>query len=840
MPKTTSSVIVHKELLVAQWKERIQQYFPTDMKLLENLLGTTIPTDPKGTPLVTVKTARQQIANYTLQIYQIGVACCRADGSVPKKRNYGISDDTTYQNYPELVKLVPRCYSVVEVTTPLGETYSYRLTGLPKFGGELNIDDDDLADSARVEEGDTRSDTTDYDSVVVTEKSNGKSVGFRVILLDGQAWLYGGSKNRHRLVRYQHFQEDIQTLQDGDQLLVIPILQSCYRQLQDLSEANRLVLFQRLSSTEAPYTLCGEYNDGKHMVPIPEGQTPEVEWFALQQCGHNHHQRQSLSTDILRNLQWMQSLGLITIDFHSLTREQFMQEQTEAREGRNSEGYVYHYIKHSPEGTDPKTVSIVKHKLTWYILIRVARQIIKNAKTTQRLQVIYRSKLKQTLLQRNSFLHLPIGMLGVWYELLCGFVEWMLEQGHEPSEVGFDTHQRGMGNLWRDFITNNPTFNDDFLKPEEEVSKRGLQAVTEVQAFPQSERLLIIVQGIPGLGKTEVGNLASNSLGDKSVTLEQDTFWKYKSKAKSKCLEQMESYLCDTKLQYIWLLRNNANHNQYRDFIRLAKDFGWKVLIMMPRELAYPNSAGGILLKVCHEAVIERVGHVSFDAVSPQKRHNIVDSFYRTFRPATIAESQADSVCAINWLRPDCCSREVTLQVEHRLSRDDVAGQMILDAQHFRLQTPEPLYIAVKFPEDSKEFLTTKIGELVPDLCLEGKRVYLDHLTLAHSEQLIGNEELWGQLKARRGQTVKVCVSSLVIVDDVQGHPESVVVVAHPVDIEDDSDLSGLVLSGVPHITAVLPKGTAPKHSIDILQGKDASRLFPLEGLEFIGGIVCV
>jgi hypothetical protein len=431
-------------------------------------------------------------------------------------------------------------------------------------------------------------------------------------------------------------------------------------------------------------------------------------------------------------------------------------------------------------------------------------------------------------------------MLGVWYQLLCGFVEWMLDEGHEPSQVGFDTHHRGMGNLWRDFVTDNPDFTDDFLRPEEEIKKRGLQDLTESQAFPQAEKLVVIVQGIPGLGKTTVGNLASDQLGEESVTLEQDTYWQYKTRAKAKCLEQMELYLADPRLSYVWILRNNSQVNQYRDFVRLARDYGWKVLVLVPRELAYPNAAREILLRVCRDTVTTRTGHISFDSLPTEKRIAIVNSFNKTFRPATISESQADSISTINWLRSDYYTTSVTDQNDYRLPIDQIVSQMVTKAQHFRLEKPEPLYIAVKLPEQIKTALSEIIHTEVDELSLEGKQIYLDHLTLAHSEQMIGNEELWESLKQRVGTKLQILVSSLVVVETELGQPESVVVVAHPVDPVGGADLSGLVLSGAPHITAVLPKGVRPKHSLDILQGKQASRIVPLEMAPFQGVVVAV
>ena len=810
----------------------------SEHQTLLRLLGS-VPTDRQGTPLVTLKTAVQKVAGYSFRIYQIGVATCRPNGLVPKKRVYGITDDNTYLNYPQLVKLVPRCYSIVEATTPSGSTSVYRLTGLPKFGGELTVDDDDLIESSQGHHDVGNIDSQDqFDSVVITEKANGKSVGLRVIHLDDEYWLYGGSKNRHRLVRYSHFKEDLSTLEEADQQLVIPILQSCYTQFSRLQQTPREALFWRLSSRDDPYTLCGEFNDGKHIVPIKKGDSPQVVWFALQQCGESHHLKEGLTSDIVGSLAWLQGLGLATICFQRFTREQFAQYQVRSRVGRGSEGFVYHYVKTIPDGE--KTVSIVKHKLTWYILIRVARQIIKNAKTPERLRSIYRHKLKQTLLQRNGFLHLPIGMLSIWYELLCGFVEWMLREGHHPSEVGFDVHHQGMGNLWRDFITDNPQFTDDFLPPEEEVEKRGLGDLTESQAFPQADKLVIIMQGIPGLGKTKLGNLASEQLGEGSVTLEQDTYWSYKSRAKTKCLEQMELHLSDPKLSYIWLLRNNSQYNQYRDFVRIAREYGWKVLVLLPHELAYPNAARDVLLQVCRDAVTTRTGHVSFDSLSPDKRRGIVDSFNRGFSPATIGESRVDSISTIRWLRSDCCSREVEQLVAHRLPLEEVVGEMVAKAQHYRLEKAEPLYIAVKLPEQMRAALTEIIHTEVTELSLEGKQVYLDHLTLAHSEQMIGNEKLWQNLKGRVGNTLQIVVSSLVVVEGELGKPESVVVVAHPVEPEEGTDLTGLVLSGVPHITAVLPKGIRPKHSVEILKGKQASCVIPLEMSSFRGTVVAV
>jgi len=454
----------------------------TERTFSDSLFGVPMPRDSDGKPLITMKSVRQCLGKFNLLIHTFGVVAVRPDGTVPRRGGAGgLTDGTTYRLYPDVARLIPSSYSILEISNwESSESATFRIRGFPKFFGATEVDDDDTAESAILWEMYRPS---EYDSMLVTEKLNGKSVVMTVFSFGGENWIFGGSKTRHRAIRLDHAEEDLETLDETDQDTVKPMLTDFYqmyrncprqRQLELILTARRTGAFLRDTTCDLgvdPHTLCGEWNDGHHQIPLPPNTPHHIKWFGLLRSDARFTDDPSMTGDIVGNLKLLSDFFPGKVVKYCLMGPRSSYQAPDRSPDAWSEGSVIHYILRG------QTVSVEKHKTDWYILIQMLREIIRGAKTSERLESGYRTEIRERILQRNSVLGLHPGMVSLWQRLFCGFVEWMLIEHISPAEVGFNVTHRGMGNMWRDYMMTHSNIQDpdvEFREPGSSWSKMTL------------------------------------------------------------------------------------------------------------------------------------------------------------------------------------------------------------------------------------------------------------------------------------------------------------------------------------------------------------------------------
>ena len=754
-------------------------------------------------PFANTKVYEQHLGKFRFRITQIGVWPCDAKGKAITNRRKArrVPDDSFYQHHPELHRVFPRAYSETEVFQ--GKTMVHRHTthGFYKFSGRSEVDEDDGSDS--ICNILTPPDIEDrFHSVIETEKANGKCVVMSGFQLSGERYLIGGSKGVHRVVRLGHILEDIEGMEDIGTTLLCDIFKAFSNQLTKTSGSN--ALWKRFAAGDS---LCGEFCDGLHLVPLERGGSPDIKWFGILRNKNATELSQSLTGDVLGDLAWLRSIGLPTVTIHHHTRATFPSEKPRIRQGHGTEGSVLHYLDR-----DGHTIFVEKYKSTWYILLRVLRQAVMNYREKSSLKTELPARLHKTLLARNEWLGLPEEELILWYRLLCGFGRWLEEQSDlGPASLGFGESELGMGNVWRRYLEGNPEIQDDFSQRGPEIQQlRGVPFRSEYQTVPLEERILVLVQGLPGLGKTAVGDYITGFRPTPGVaTLEQDRF----NGNTEKCQAALREQLADPQLHTIFLMRNNANVKQYAAYASLAKRANWRVLAVMPSELTdgRDSQAAGHLFTVCQETILTRKGHPGFDALPPSRRKGVLKMFYNQFEPARPCGHVDFSDC-VSWLQ----SRNSTVPVGHgwRRSIPDVAADLLAKAEQYRREDPHPTYVAAQLPKAFQEQLREEMGKLVNlELCLgKGYQIHLDHMTLMHSAQAIINPETWRRTLEYVGTELQIMVTALLICDH-----EAIVMMASPVTL-DGKCASHYVESLVPHITAATAVGISPAKSSDFIR----------------------
>ncbi len=598
-----------------------------DQQLIANFIGC-YPIDHNGTPLVFLKKHDQLgvVKGHICRIMTILVAESNDKGIVPlkKRHSYGISEDNTYKLYPELHRSVPRCYSYLQVIDSNTQHVKLekRMHGFYKFSSnDVNNEDEDIACNLIDPEQQKQADT-----VIVTEKANGKAAIFSSFEFDGNYFLFGGSKTKHRVVRLENAIKDIDNSERDENsrnLLMKDIFAVFIDQYNSLQNDQLRSDFIKLLESKS---LCGEFNDYKHIVSNRSDSLKlSIKWFGFSENQGTINRQEGLNGDLFVFFETMGKYGLPLVTYKIYTVDEYETIKDSLKLGADFEGWVVHWIK-SLESGSHKTVGVEKLKTWWYIVVRMLREIIRGTKD---LKNDYELKVKKTLLKRNTdFMKLPDGMLLLWSNLCCEFCKWFIEKNYKFIAIDFQDDSIGMGNIWRQFMIENAHLNDNFDLPEKEMTKQGLTNYKFKLEIKQTQRLVVIFKGLPGLGKSHIGNLVRmelNKLGLNVVSLEQDDFTG--KSAGQKCLAKFTDYVKNQSINVILLQRNNANRNQYGRYVDVADYHGVKVIFVSPAEIDLK-----ILLLVCIEAVIQRHGHKTFDQLSEAVRAKLVLSFYLEFR----------------------------------------------------------------------------------------------------------------------------------------------------------------------------------------------------------------
>lgn len=770
-----------------------------------------IPVDKNNKKLVRVKTASYVLSGYRFEINTPEVESTDSSGIIPVKRFHG-SDDNTFNHYPQLATLVPRGLSFVTVyrETAKAPVFTGSIRGFRKFTSLHDGDEDtDIACSGLIDPEKIKS----ADSAVLTTKANGKFVVMNLLELElgGELYLFGGSKSVHRVVRFDHIMTDITAI-EHQQKGNLNLLRGIFTAFRDsLASVDRDKLITLMKNNH----ITGEYEDGKHLVPLPDGK-PVIKWFGvISKCSGDE-------IDIVDALKNLSSCGLPTVEYQILKPSEV--NRAVLRQGRMLEGRVIHWCK------DGKSIEMEKFKSWWYVVLRVLRTLILNKGDT--FFTNYKLFIKERLKERNKdFMKLHDSTLRKWFDLCVKFTEWFISKGYKPHHIDINEESRGMGTVYQEFITENPDVNDDIYDTPTPVGV--------AEAPDRDRRLVVIVQGVPGIGKNTVALEVVKKITDIPVYLiDQDSFVKKHGKsAGAECFKTYEVQLL-TQTGIIMVLRNNADVSQYGKYVEAAGLTGWKTLLIEAADV-YTDPA--LLFNVCANAVLERACHPSFDKLSDSKKVQVVISFLSllltTSRP--VEGKQATFVRSITWLNSALLSDSVRssydsyiksgngfgipekpikdlLLTDHYVARqfrrsiakvaEDMTALIMtcIDVESRVVPTiKEPLYIALVLSESDK----TELRKVIPlaSASLTGVE-FLSHVTLMHSSNL--NESttaLWAKLKSMKGNVVRITVNRLYYSKETA---------IFGVDLGDNAEL---VQSKTPHITGKLPKGIKPVASLSLV-----------------------
>lgn len=788
----------------------------------------SIPKDKKGVPLI-----QRKVVDFPngYRVYQYSVVSINNEGMVAK---WGC-DDATYLENPELVCLVPRSYSVITYTDEDdNERIITRTMGLPKFGALLDLENgrsdamDEDNDSTALTGLSAEDMKKKAISVIEMEKGNGKFCLISAFQNNDNHFIVVGSKGVHKLIPMRKVVNEPNVeyhLPETNPSFMTGLIGEIYDAFKiQYNPSKHSGLIEHLFDGHA---LVGEFTDGKHMIPLKKGEKPYIEFFGI---SNNDPKPSDLTGDILQNIKILEDNGLRVLNYKEVTIDKHFKANN-GRYGRNIEGRVDYYLN-----ANGLVVGMAKYKTFWYILIRMLRQIILNGEPSN-----YKKRIMKTIIARNSFLHFPQGYLSIWYDLLCRFTDWFVSKGYDKNAVGIQDNSIGMGNLWAQFLEENPVVSDEHLPPLEEMKKRGVPEDTTFKITFEN-KLVVILQGIPGIGKNAIADYLAKILRKRVSVLDQDRYAHLGKKvASQKCRDVFKELLGSGDYDVIILARNNAITFQYTTYLDMAQDALWKTVVVRPEEV--DTSHRDELIAVCIQSVLERDDHPTMNG-TPEKRLEIV-SLFSNWLKSEIPQvsSTIHFVDTLSYLKE---STEFDPKIETQISQAIEKGTplpVVNGTENFRRTikdiasslndiiekhisepvpdfTPikedqEPLYYGLFPPSEMKEWLKTVIKEM-DSFSKKTARIYIKHLTLMHKNGKTDNPKLWDMLKkmVADDETLKLEIYGYVVRDK-----DTIVILARVKDMNGEDKSSEYVFSGFPHITGVLPKQTPAYESVNILKG---------------------
>eukprot|EP01105_Mastigella_eilhardi_P015166 TRINITY_DN3450_c0_g1_i2.p1 TRINITY_DN3450_c0_g1~~TRINITY_DN3450_c0_g1_i2.p1 ORF type:complete len:911 (+),score=169.33 TRINITY_DN3450_c0_g1_i2:375-2735(+) len=546
---------------------------------------------------------------------------------------------------------------------------------MPKFTG-LNTDEEDETEMAPGQSSDHMCDRAKIrgaDHFLVTSKANGKAAALTAFKHAGHTYFIYGSKNVHTIC-----DASASSIRSAGSIspLVSGIADVIHTHIQVVEQKSKLTA---LIDTLCDYTLCGEYEDGQHIVPREED-PPDISWFALVPKTGAYE-----SLDRFTALTRIRSFGLRTVDFALYPRSKLMEQLMRLRCTPHVEGAVIDFMKHCAGKYE--IVETVKFKSVWYVLTRCVREIMKRALSKRHqggVDEVMQRVAKTIRTRSHDFLHLSERAIHAYIALYRKFVTWFVETGHTGHDINVD----GMAHHWYQFIKATKT-NDVVLETEvdaaaltsdfdskpdhgtatverkeyssaavenlrqeehkEEVpaaatagDKSPSECVAESpkpQSIPAAQatklkdvcqlpRLLLLTHGIPGDGKTTRAAFLCDKLHIKGITcvmIEQDQY----TGNKEETLHAFAAAAKDDSVRVIVLSRCNSCRKQYGQYVEIARKHRLLIVGLMPEEITSKQ-----MLLACTQAVLTREGHqtmTSTDDESLARYVMVLLSFWAVF-----------------------------------------------------------------------------------------------------------------------------------------------------------------------------------------------------------------
>lgn len=773
------------------------------------------------------------------------------------------NDDNTYNKYPILFKILPRARSVC-IINDNENLVKFNNQGYTKFLGATNNEEDEEMDIENdglftLEVNDKFKDKVINSRFVFTTKENGKMAVITMFRFKGVNYFFGGSKNEHMIVD-EKYPKQVDLYRS---CVATDIFNTWFIKWLSLTQDQK----NKLQDLMFDFTFCGEYNDGRHMVPLKNKKEHIVFFGMIKKLLITDNEE--LCTDIVSTAETFSKLGCDTIEYKIIngTDEKEISNMRETtRYIICIEGYVIHKQVFT---TRWHTISLEKYKTWWYVMIRMLRGFISSK---YGLDTNWQTKWLYCIDQRNKkYMQFPSDYKDAWYNLTCKYIDWFITKKYTKETIGFMQQSLGMAETWKKFIEETGA-NDN-------IQVRGNKFNIQENQVQICNKLVLLLQGTIGLGKSCVGYCTVNmlnKLGMKTTALEQDTYIpKYGLKGSGNaCFNEFKSLL--KQFDIIILQRNNANYMQYSRYVDEAKENGFTVVFGFPSEIKDLKLLQ-LLGLTCMQSTMNRKGHIGLKDCPIDKQLQLVLTFISQLQVPNRGK-KIDLVFEVDYLNRDKISdfqidkqvlewyqnyyddvaKDVAKNVQKTKIRsfNDVSSTLKLctrDYQELRLAIDTIAtsivdnilsiwnktinqdkyeskinYIAVTFSDDIRNQLIHIIeSQGLGEIYLGFPNKFLHHITLLYCMNNKYDNNLYRELLKMEDREIIFSITNIVVDNKLMV-------------FECDLDVNNiLVESKIPHLTIATDKSVKPIESINIIANKSQYKVYPVDKV-FAGKITFI
>uniref|UniRef100_A0A6C0ACT1 Uncharacterized protein n=1 Tax=viral metagenome TaxID=1070528 RepID=A0A6C0ACT1_9ZZZZ len=351
-------------------------------------------------------------------------------------------DDAIYQANRELQKKVPRgLFAITNNNKILFLTH-----GTHKFSGMEDEQDDSVLFTPQF---DSFNDAT---QVIFTEKSNGKMATFRLFSFENTEYCFLSSKTSCVVFPV----EDLYNNTTHGEQLMTEIFKAFKEMWLELNNKTK----EEIKILSKEHTFQVEFNDGKHLIPLEDGENPRLEFTVLIKVDNKDPSDSMIVSDVNGILfyDYLKSIGvpdkylvknkIIPWENYPIIKKQCMYTNI-LNKGVPTEGYVALICT-----KDKKVIASVKIKNISYILLRMLREHLK--KSSVSCQSI-KDLIKKRVTGKKAYPKLLNEEHRYNIEFIfCHFYSFLTKKSIETDKdiktlLDFNINSIGMANLWKEF-----------------------------------------------------------------------------------------------------------------------------------------------------------------------------------------------------------------------------------------------------------------------------------------------------------------------------------------------------------------------------------------------------
>lgn len=509
----------------------------------------------------------------------------------------------------------------------------------------------------------------------------------------------------------------------------------------------------------------------------------------------------------------------------------------------------------------------VKVKAWWYVLLRALREKVRTIRGASHLPDVYRlikrrfGEIKRDMEVDDIFINsfLPLGI---------SFAEWIFVN-HLSKDKQMNQIIDNYPPLWNEFLlSKNLPLDDSLLTCSELIadssSVHSLHFSNNDNLSANSPPplpLLLLPQGIPGLGKSFLAQRICQKLNDlsiKSVQIAQDDFDKHKNSGQA-CFNHVKEILPHHDV--VIVARNNANIKQYAKYLSLSNEFLCRIGYMYPaellktdphrREAIYMSIASVLCRKYRNEAHPTNTMSDCDLASLPLKflgefNPNLSGFPFRVTRDVPvdippmfdeiIKRFEARGFSAEGLSHDELQSLKLTnkefvesLMNLHR-SVEEIAEECCEKIIHLMSNyfLPSSFYCCF-FSKDLCDKIYAAVVDVV-GVMANSWQIHCNHVTLIHANDYWTSTQHWEKVSKYEGKKVIITPLGVLLT-------EKACVVSVDIALENGEKINDLVLSNRPHITIATAPGVKAFQSAQFLE-ENADKIKPLNFVSFSGSII--